>query len=417
MLTLHVIDSLSPASGGPPEAVHQLARASSEVGVGVEIVCLDKPGQSFLDGVPCPVHALDQSFAGNYRFSPSLWRWLHENASRFDGIVMHGIWSFPGIAVRSAALRTGTPYAVFVHGALDPWFYRRYPVKHVKKMAYWPLQYAVLRDASAVLFTAESERDLAKTSFSPSQWNSVVVPFGITDPEKRIVDPSAQIDAFYNRFPELRGRRFLLFLARIHPKKGCDLLLSAFARIAAAVPDVDLLIAGPDQEGMQAELQLIARQSGIADRVHWPGMIDGDVKWGALRACDAFVLSSHSENFGIAVVEALAMGRPVLISNQVNIWPEIESDGVGLVEDDTLEATERLLRRWFNLSPEDRDAMAARTRPSFEKRFTMNRTALAIDQLFSSISSSRKIKGNAPPVSSTDRGSSIPGDDGVEGVH
>jgi glycosyltransferase involved in cell wall biosynthesis len=335
---------------------------------------------------------------------------------RFDGIVMHGIWTFPSVAVRFAARQAGRPYGIFVHGALDPWFYQRYPLKHVKKRLYWPLQYPVLRDAMAVFFTAESERDLAKTSFSPNQWNSLVVPFGITDPGELEGDPASQIDAFYSRFPDLRDRRFLLFLARIHPKKGCDLLIEAFAKIAASVPDVDLLIAGPDQEGTQAILQRLAEVSGIADRVHWPGMIDGDIKWGALRACDAFVLSSHSENFGIAVVESLAVGSPVLISNQVNIWPEIEKDGVGLVEEDTLAGTERLLRRWFELSPRERAAMSARTRSCFEKRFTMNRTVLAIERLFSSVDSTPEHNDGAGRVPESDDGLLLSAKAGVENL-
>ena len=119
------------------------------------------------------------------------------------------------------------------------------------------------------------------------------------------------------------------------------------------------MIAGPDQVGMQAKLMGMAGQLGIADRVHWPGLIGGDVKWGALRACDALILPSHQENLGISVVEALAVGRPVLISHQVNIWQEIESDGAGLAEDDTLEGTVRLLCRWFDLLPAD----APRWRP------------------------------------------------------
>jgi glycosyltransferase involved in cell wall biosynthesis len=312
-----------------------------------------------------------------------VWRWLYKNASRFDGMVMHGIWTFPGVAVRFAARHAGRPYGIFVHGQLDPWFYRKYPLKHRKKMLYWPVQYPVLRDALAVLLTADSERELAKVSFRPNVWNSAVVGLGITDPEICTNDPAGQIETFYRRFPKLRGRRYLLFLARIHAKKGCDLLLEAFGKIASAVPDVDLVIAGPDQEGMQAKLQRMAERSGIAARVHWPGFIDGDLKWGAFRACEAFVLSSHSENFGIAVVESLALGRPVLISNQVNIWPEIESDGSGLVESDTLEGTERLLRRWFDLTPAERGAMTVRARRSFVGRYTMNQTALAIERVFS----------------------------------
>jgi glycosyltransferase involved in cell wall biosynthesis len=382
MPTLHVITSFSPVDGGPPEAMRQLATAYLEVGRGIEVVCLDNPGEPFLKGIPCPVHALGQSFLGRYGFSPRIWRWLHENSGHFDGMVMHGIWTFPAVALRFAARRAGKPYGVFVHGQLDPWFYRKYPLKHLKKMLYWPVLYAVLRDALAVFFTAESERDLAKVSFRPNKWNSVVVGLGITDPEERRRDPAVQIEAFYSRFPELRSRRFLLFLARIHAKKGCDMLIEAFAKVAASVPDVDIVIAGPDQEGMQVKLQRLAEQSGIASRIHWPGIIEGDLKWGALRACDALVLSSHSENFGIAVVESLAVGRPVLISNQVNIWQEIESDGAGLVENDTPEGTERLLRRWFDLLPEERDAMAASARPSFERHFTMNRTALALDRVF-----------------------------------
>ena len=388
MNTLHVIDSLSPAAGGPPESVRQLVAAYREIGAGIEVVCLDNPGETFLSGLMCPVHALGQSYLGRYGFSPRLWRWLRENAARFDGMVMHGIWTFPGVALRFAARTAGKPYGIFAHGQLDPWFHRKYPLKHLKKMLYWPVQYSVMRDARAVLFTAGSERDLARSSFRPNAWSSAVVGLGITDPETHMKDPAGQIETLHVRFPELRGRRYLLFLARIHAKKGCDLLLEAFGKVASGAPDVDLVIAGPDQEGMQETLKRRAGQLGIADRVHWPGFIDGDVKWGALRACDAFVLSSHSENFGIAVVESLAVARPVLISNKVNIWPEIEGDGAGIVEDDTLEGTERLLRRWFNLAGAERDTMAALARRSFLKRYTMNLTAQAIERIFSPVASS-----------------------------
>lgn len=384
MRTLHILNSFSPAAGGPQESLRQLAKASLEFGAVIEVVCLDNPSEPFLRGIPCPVHALGQSFLGSYAFSPRLWRWLRENLDRFDGVVMHGIWTFPSVALRLEARRAGKPYGIFVHGALSPWFRKKYPLKHLKKLLYWPIQYPVLRDALAVCFTAESERDLATTDFHPNKWNGVVIQYGIADPEEHGKFPAGQVEAFYRRFPALRGRGYLLFLARIHAIKGCDLLLEAFAKIAASIPEVDLVMAGPDQVGMQAKLQRMTEETGIASRVHWPGLINDDLKWGALRACDALVLSSHSENFGVAVVESLAAGRPVLISNQVNIWSEIEKDGVGLVEDDTLEGTERLLRRWFDLSHAERDAMAARARPSFVRRYRINGTMTAIEQIFSS---------------------------------
>lgn len=384
MRILHVIDTLSPAAGGPPEAIRQLVKAYDQelAGSRIEVVCLDSPDQPFLSGIPCPVHALGQSSLGRFALSPRLWKWLHTHARRFDVIFMNGIWSFPGIAIRFAARRAGVPYCVFVHGALDPWFNRAYPLKRIKKSIYWPVQYRVLRDAAAVFFTTAIERDLAQTSFRPSKWNSVVIPYGITDFGENATDLSQQAEQFCSRIPALRGRRFLLFLARIHEKKGCDLLLDAYGRVAELCPDVDLVIAGPDQGGLQSKLQAQAERLGIAHKVHWPGMIRGDLKWGALRACEAFVLPSHQENFGISVVEALAVGRPVLISNQVNIWPEIQAHAAGLVEDDTLAGTERLLRRWFGLAPAEQDAMAHRARPCFLAHYTMNRTASMINELF-----------------------------------
>jgi glycosyltransferase involved in cell wall biosynthesis len=379
-----------------------LVEAYVEIGDSIEVACQDDPDEPYLAGIPCPVHALGSSFLGRYGLSPRLWRWLHSNAHRFDGIVMNGIWTFPGLAVSFAARRARKSYGVFVHGGLDPWFNRTYPLKHLKKLVYWPLQYAILRDAQAVFFTTRMERDLARTSFSPSRWNSVVVPYGINDPEERRKAPeraradgverrrlrrgrpAEQIEEFYRRLPALRDRGFLLFLGRLHEKKGCDLLLRAFARIAASVPELDLVLAGPDHGGMQARLKHLAEKLGIGSRVHWPGMVVGNVKWGAIRACEAFVMPSHQENFGIAVVEALAVGRPVLISNQVNIWQDIESDAVGLVDDDTVDGTERLLRRWFHLSAPQREAMGVRARNCFVTRFAMNRAAVAINQIFNS---------------------------------
>lgn len=379
---LHIIVSFSPAHGGPPEAVRQLVRAYQKIGANIEVVCLDKPDAPFLKNIQCPVHAIGEGYLGKYALSPRLLRWLRKNAHRFDGIVMNGIWTFPGVATWIAARRAGTPYGIFVHGALDPWFNKTYPLKHLKKLIYWPVQRAVLHDAHAVFFTTQAERDLAIQSFPSSKWKSVVVPYGIVDPEEDSPDHDAQAEAFFSLMPQLRGKRYLLFLARIHEKKGCDLLIQAFAKLAASAPDVDLVIAGPDQAGLQHKLQRMAADLGIAPRVHWPGFLGGDRKWGALRACDAFVLPSHQENFGIAVVEALAAGRPVLISNQVNIWEEIETDRVGIVAEDTLQGTERILRQWLSLPEEQRSEMASHARPCFLQRYAMNRAAVAINKVF-----------------------------------
>ena len=209
-----------------------------------------------------------------------------------------------------------------------PWFKTHYPLKHLKKSVYWRLaEHRVLRDASAVLFTCDEEQRLAGISFRPYGVRGVVVGYGIAQPPGH---PSAQKDAFLERHDSLRGQRRLLFLSRIHPKKGCDLLIEAFAKAAQHDDSLRLVMAGPDELGWQSELQGLARARGVDSRIVWTGMLTGDEKWGAYRQQNAFVLPSHSENFGIVVAEPLACGVPVLITRRVNIWPEIARAGANL---------------------------------------------------------------------------------------
>jgi glycosyltransferase involved in cell wall biosynthesis len=174
-------------------------------------------------------------------------------------------------------------------------------------------------------------------------------------------------------------------LGRLHEKKGCDLLLKAFHKLVSGNSDfaadstrAHLVIAGPDQTGWLSKLQALAASLGIKDRVTWPGMLTGDLKTGALWAAEIFALPSHQENFGIAVVEALACGVPVLISNKVNIWWEIEQDQAGLVENDDETGAFNLLRRWFSLSADNRQVYRAQARCCFVNRFEIRRAARSL---------------------------------------
>ena len=380
MRILHIVGSINPAAGGPTEAIRMIIRYRPP-GYEAEVTTLDSPDAPFLGDFPFEVHAL-----GNRRkswYSPKLIPWLIKNRDRFDGIIVHGLWEFTGLATL-LAVAGHKPFLVFTHGMLDPYFKRRYPLKHVKKWIYWILaQYWVLRAASRVMFTTELERDLATKTFWLWHWNPMVVSYG-ADPQMPDIDEL--VPAFYERCPELNvdnsGRSYLLFLSRIHPKKGCDLLLQAFATVAPAHPEQHLIMAGPDATGMRKDLEHIVEQAGLAHRVHWPGMLKGDAKWGAFAVSDAFVLPSHQENFGIAVAEALACGRPVLISDQVNIAPEIEADGCGIVENDTLEGTIHLLERWLALNPEQRQAMQQQARITFARRYDMRRNSALILRTF-----------------------------------
>ena len=135
------------------------------------------------------------------------------------------------------------------------------------------------------------------------------------------------------------------------------------------------MLVGADVDQLTPAFLAQARAAGIAERVSWLGMLSGDEKWGAFHACDVFALPSHHENFGIAVAEAMGCAKPVLISNQVNIWREIEAGGGGMVADDTLEGTRENLRRWLALTPEQSHAMGSRAHATFLERFTVEAMA------------------------------------------
>jgi glycosyltransferase involved in cell wall biosynthesis len=259
---------------------------------------------------------------------------------------------------------------------LDPWFKHTYPIKHLKKWLYWPWgDYRVLRDAEAVLFTCDEERRLARQSFWLYSAREEVVGYGIRPPPP---DSAFLREQFLAAYPHLQRKRVLLFLGRIHPKKGCDVLVKSFARIANVDPSLWLVVAGPDETGWVAGLKSLAQSLGVADRILWPGMLRTDAKWGAFHASEAFILPSHQENFGVAVAEAMACGKPVLISDKINIWREIDNDQAGLVDVDTVAGTERTLRRWLDLSAQERHAMGLRASQSFLRRFTIESTATAL---------------------------------------
>jgi glycosyltransferase involved in cell wall biosynthesis len=380
MKILHVISSVDPKGGGPIEGVNQLCQVHRELGVDVEICSLDPPDAEWVYNSQTKVHALGPVNKG-YAYSKHLVPWLKAHAHKYDAVIVDGLWQYVGFAVWRVLASTETPYYVFTHGMLDPWFKHTYPLKHLKKWLYWPwAEYRVLRDARKVIFTCEDERLLARESFWLYKVNEVVTAFGVGNPPANEDDLSAK---FLAQYPELKGTRILLYLSRIHVKKGCDLLIEAFAKIAQRDESLHLVMAGPDQIDWVSKLKAQAEALGIAHRITWPGMLQGDMKWGAFYSAEVFCLPSHQENFGIVVAEALACGKPVLISNKVNIWREIEADEAGLVADDTLAGTTKNLDRWLSMNQQEFDAMKARTTCCFANRFHVQRAAERLLEIIS----------------------------------
>jgi glycosyltransferase involved in cell wall biosynthesis len=382
MRILHCILSINPAGGGPVEGIRQLSSIFTKANHQLEVASLDAPESQFLSSFPVPVHPLGPARL-KYGYSKRFKEWLRQNVGRFDIVVVNGIWGYNSFAVWQTLRNSAIPYVVFTHGMLDPWFKNEYPLKHLKKCLYWPFaEYWVLRQASAVLFTSDDERLLARKSFRPYRVNEQVVTYGTGGPKD---DQETKDHIFFNQFPELKGKQLLLCVGRIHPKKGCDLAIRAFAQILASDASWHLVMAGPDQVGWKSDLNVLAKELNIHDRITWTGMIAGKLKWSAFGASDVFLLPSHQENFGIVVAEALACGVPTLITDKVNIWREVHSAGAGLIAADDLNGVCSLLEQWVAMSSEEKTAMRARARQCFEAKFTVQESTKSLLRIYTAV--------------------------------
>jgi glycosyltransferase involved in cell wall biosynthesis len=373
MKLLHVISLTDPESGGPIEALLRISEVLVRDGHQVAVASLEDEKELEHRNFPFPVTGLGRG-TRPYSYNSRLAPWLKQNARHFDVVVLHGLWNYSSLGSWRGLRNGSTPYYIFAHGMMDPWFRDRYPLKHLAKQAFWSLlEGRVLRDARSVLFTCEEERLRARGVFKGHPYREDVALLGTSDPPR---DAAMQRAAFESALPALKNRNFLLYISRIHPKKGCDLLIRAFAQLASQLPgDLQLVIAGPDQVGWIPDLKQLAQTLGISERIHWPGMLKGDVKWGAFRSADAMVLPSHQENFGFVVAEAMACSAPVLISDKVNIWREVQASAAGFIEPDTLEGAASLIRRFYAQPPGQRELMARNARTGFLRYFDIEATA------------------------------------------
>ncbi len=380
MHILHIIASADLNEGGPIEHAVSAGRALQLRGHLQDFLTFDAPGSIAQHDIDAQVFAMGARRSGTgwpakianvATQVPKAARWLRANARNYDVIIVSGLWNISTLTARLCLPRGPTPYVLFTHGMLDPYFRRAAPFKSAIKQLLWLFNERVLvRRAARVLFTCEEERRLAALSFRPYSACERVIAFGTADAPAA---NSAQDAAFITAAPQVEGRRFLLFLSRIHPKKGVDLLIKAFgAAIQQGIDqDIDLVIAGPDMHGLRGELEALAVTAGVADRIHWTGMLKGDAKWGAFRRCEAFILPSHQENFGIVVAEAMACGCPVLLSDKVNIWQEVVVDDAGFVEEDSVDGASALLSRFLALRADQREAMKRNARSSFLRRYDL----------------------------------------------
>ncbi|MBN8879477.1 MAG: glycosyltransferase [Sphingobacteriales bacterium] len=374
MSVLHIISSIDPQKGGVAQAVRTMIKELGKMGHIHEVVTIDDPALKFDSGDDFIVHKVGPGRTP-WLYSLALRRWLDEHAKRFDTMIVHGLWQYHTYAVLRAWRRNNRRSRLFVmpHGMLDPYFQRASgrKLKAIRNKIVWLLnEKKIINNCDGLLFTCDMERELAKESFAGyAVKKTYVIGLGIEEAVPYNASMSKLFLGICKGLPQ--KTRYFLFLGRIDPKKGVDMLINAYRKLMNEYEDMPaLVIAGP---GLDTEYgQTIRKGIKDSEMIFFPGMLNGDAKWGALYGAELFILPSHQENFGIAIVESLACGVPVLITNKVNIWKEIASGGGGMIINDTEQDCEEALRRWMVKERSEMLIVANQARKTFLHNFSIS---------------------------------------------
>jgi glycosyltransferase involved in cell wall biosynthesis len=325
---LHVIPSVASFRGGPSQVIHMVTEGLSECGLSVAVLTTDDDG---IGRLPVPLGEPVREGPVTYWYFPrqtrfyncslplSSWLWRHVN--EFHLLHIHTVFSYVSTAAALIARAKAVPYVVRPLGVLNRWgFENRKPV--LKRLSFAAIDKHVLQHAAAIQYTSEQEQIEAE------RLCPVIRPVVLPNPVRMQNEPPVRHD------PEDSGaapRPLILFMSRLDEKKGLDLLIQAFARVRQRFPECRLVVAGSGEESVAKSLRRLAEREQVADAIDWVGFVSGAAKQQLLARADVFALPSYSENFGVAVVEAMAAGLPVVISDQIGIHPAITQGGAGLV--------------------------------------------------------------------------------------
>lgn len=259
-------------------------------------------------------------------YSSELRRALRKEASKYDLVHVHALYMFQNWITGYYCRKFDIPYVISPHGSLDPFIFNRHRAR--KSIIERLFEKRNFSRAAGVHYVTDEERECACRIEETSSEKGFVVPIGLHLETYENLPPKGR---FRERYPGLADAPIVLFFGRVNYKKGLDLLVQAFKQVVLKHPGAVLVIAGPDNEGYGDKVIEWVAEAGLSDKVIFTGMLQGDDKLAVLADSDVFVLPSYSENFGIAVVEAMACGLPVIISDKVNLWREVERHAAGMI--------------------------------------------------------------------------------------
>lgn len=372
MNILHVISSIDPRKGGPTTALAGMAKAQASVGINVTLAATYGPDADHSVAECLNEHGITTRLIGPTRppfgTHAELTPILRELIERADVAHIHAMWEQIQHRTATVAQQHCTPYIISPHGMLSSWALHRASIsKWLKKQLYLMLRMRrVIHRAAAIHYITEFERESSTSLSGPMA--TIVEPVGISMEEfEHLPEPGT----FRKRYA-IGDRPLIVFLGRIYPGKGLDYLIPAFAQIEST--DCNLAIVGPDVDGHQKHVEALVEQYHLTDRVILTGMLHGQEKIAALSDADLFCLPSDHENFGVVVIEALAAGTPVIISDQVSMHREVKAAGVGCVVDREPSAIANGINHWLKENAK-RNETAAHCRQFVRQHYDWGRIA------------------------------------------
>lgn len=377
MKILHIITSMDPKRGGVSQAVRNIVRDNKFSYH--EVVCMDSDSEDYGTADSFVIHKVGPGKT-SYQYNPQFKKWLSDHLADYTHAIVHGIWQYHHFAsyqVYKSLNKDTRPYlTIMPHGMLDPYFQKASgrKIKALRNNIIWSLtEKRGVNTADAILFTCEEELLLARKTFAGYKPKKELnVGLGVTPPPAE----QQQMHTAFRQKAAIEGP-YWLFLSRLHPKKGINLLIEAYKDLLkenSAIPS--LVIAGPLDDEYSLQMKDLAAGN---PKIVFTGMISGDTKWGAFYGTDAFILPSFQENFGIAIVEAMACRKPVAITRNINIWREIfNGQGGLLIEEQTPVAIKSVLKMLYEMPVKELEKKGTKAYEAYRENFDLDECAKKI---------------------------------------
>ena len=373
---LRIITSLDPIFGGPSKTIFDSSFMLTKKGYEVDILTGEQKGSSKKNYIKninmfksnkIKIINKGKHSLGVYCFNLDQFKWLYKNRYKYDYTIVHGLWQFSTLMARILLKKK---YFVFIHGQLDPWFKENF-FKKIKKQIYWFLfEKKNLLNSKSILLTSKGEKSsLNKTFVNTSGIKKTVIRYGIFKPK---INKKKALAKFYRKFPKLKNKNFYLFLGRFHEKKGCETLIKSTKLIEQEFKD-KILLAGPQNGTIyERRIKKLSINYNLNKKIIFSDMLTNEIKWGAILASKAMVLTSHGENFGVSLVESMCLGKPVLTTNKVNIYKEILIDKAGFIANDNVYDFSNILKKFNKLKKDELKILSNNALHCFAKNFDLS---------------------------------------------